>query len=64
IPVMFDAGRARDALGISKIPAIVLTDASQNIVWRQNGFAAPAKLGLSLRRFLGSPKYAEMSAKQ
>lgn len=45
----------------SKVPRLVLTNASGKVMWSHDGFTAPGKLGLALRMFLGNPEYAKMA---
>jgi Right handed beta helix region len=60
----FDAGEARRALGVSRMPAVVVADASQDVLLRQDGLMPAGTLGLFLRKLLGVPKYAQMSPEQ
>lgn len=44
----------------SRVPALVLTDASGKSMWRHDGFTSPGELGLVLRSFIGDPDYAQL----
>lgn len=60
VPVVFDDGRARRALGLSATPSLILANPAGRVLWRHEGVAPPGDLGLALRSNLGNPDYAQL----
>jgi hypothetical protein len=64
IPLTFDKGQRRRGLTVDGLPSLILIDPAGIVVWRHDGPAAPADLGLALRALAGNPQYAEMASDQ
>ncbi len=60
IPILFDDGNPLDSPAILHRPALRLTNASGQLLWRHDGLTPPGELGLFLRSLLGNPQYSEM----
>jgi hypothetical protein len=60
IPVIFEGEKNPAGVDVSRLPALVLTNASGKPVSSQKGFTPPGELGLLLRSRIGIPHYAEM----
>ena len=63
IPLLADRSLAHKC-GLAGLPAIILVNREQRIVWRHEGRLAPGDLGLVLRHNLGEPDYARMEQRQ
>ncbi|PYT23334.1 MAG: hypothetical protein DMG58_28310 [Acidobacteria bacterium] len=55
IRLLNGAGEARNRLRISQSVAVLLVSPESQVVRAWDGFAAPAELGLALKRYLGPP---------
>lgn len=64
LPVLFDDGSAARALHLDRAPSVAVLDPEGRPMWRYQNLTPPAELGMALRTFLGSPKYAELAPQQ